>query len=268
MIELDDSYMQSTGRKSSRGNQLKWQKDNKWYKADQNGYESLSEFAVSQLLKRSSLQTGEYVDYSLEQIRYKYQVMNACSSDNFLAEGESLITIERLFQSCYHKALAQVLSEMDGVSNRIKFLVNFVEETTGLTGFGAYVSKMLVIDELFLNDDRHTHNIALIMNKDCFKTSPLFDNGAGLLSDTRTDFPMAADLFALRSTVRAKPFSESFAEQSLSCQNLYGLHVSFSFNDEDIDNTINAATGYSEAVKERVKQILKYQRNKNQFYFK
>ena len=52
MIELDDSYMQSTGRKSSRGNQFKWQKDNRWYKADQNGYESLSEFAIAQLLKK------------------------------------------------------------------------------------------------------------------------------------------------------------------------------------------------------------------------
>lgn len=35
---------------------------------------------------------------------------------------------------------------------------------TGLQEFGIYMNKLLTIDALFLNEDRHTHNIAVLMN--------------------------------------------------------------------------------------------------------
>ncbi len=35
---------------------------------------------------------------------------------------------------------------------------------TGLTDFGFYMVKMLTVDALFLNEDRHTHNIAVLMD--------------------------------------------------------------------------------------------------------
>ena len=50
---------------------------------------------------------------------------------------------------------------------------------------GIYMNKLLTIDAFFLNEDRHTHNIAVLMNgKGDYVYCPIFDNGAGLLADT------------------------------------------------------------------------------------
>ena len=40
---------------SSKGNQLKWEQDGWWYKADAFGYESLAEVVVSRLLAQSNI---------------------------------------------------------------------------------------------------------------------------------------------------------------------------------------------------------------------
>ena len=62
---------------------------------------------------------------------------------------------------------------------------------TGLKNFGVYLNKLFTIDAFFLNEDRHTHNIAVLMNeKGEFAYCPIFDNGAGLLSDTLMDYPL------------------------------------------------------------------------------
>ena len=40
---------------TSKGDQLKWKIDDRWYKADYMGYEGLVEYVVSRLLEKSSL---------------------------------------------------------------------------------------------------------------------------------------------------------------------------------------------------------------------
>lgn len=50
MVELFEQNMREDNRQSSKGNQLKWKNDGKWYKADYTGYEGLSEYIVSGLL--------------------------------------------------------------------------------------------------------------------------------------------------------------------------------------------------------------------------
>ena len=78
MIELNDEYLIKIDRHSSKGNQLKWNVNNVWYKADNNGYEGLSEYVISKLLRKSSLRKNEFVDYELEQIKYKKTIINGC----------------------------------------------------------------------------------------------------------------------------------------------------------------------------------------------
>ena len=55
MIELFENNLKTQNRQSSKGNQLKWESDGIWYKADYTGYEGLSEYVVSELLRKSSL---------------------------------------------------------------------------------------------------------------------------------------------------------------------------------------------------------------------
>ena len=50
MIELFEQNTRTLARQSSKGNQLKWENDGIWYKADYTGYEGLAEYMVSQLL--------------------------------------------------------------------------------------------------------------------------------------------------------------------------------------------------------------------------
>ena len=44
------------------------------------------------------------------------------------------------------------------------FLVEQIERITGLKEFGKYMNKLFTLDALILNEDRHTHNIAVLMN--------------------------------------------------------------------------------------------------------
>ena len=66
MVKLFDEDIQTANRKSSKGNQLKFERDGIWYKADNLGYEGLSEYVVSELLKLSSLREDEYTCYDQE----------------------------------------------------------------------------------------------------------------------------------------------------------------------------------------------------------
>ena len=74
MIELFETDRYENDRHSSKGNQLKWSKNGIWYKADNLGYEGMSETVVSKLLIKSDLKKDAYVSYEPEQIRYKNKV--------------------------------------------------------------------------------------------------------------------------------------------------------------------------------------------------
>lgn len=66
MVQLFEQDIKTNDRQSSKGNQLKWCRNNVWYKADYMGYEGLVEYVVSRLLEKSSLKQEEYVLYKCE----------------------------------------------------------------------------------------------------------------------------------------------------------------------------------------------------------
>ena len=102
MVQLFEQDIKTNDRQSSKGNQLKWYRDDIWYKADYMGYEGLAEYVISCLLEKSSLRCEEYVLYETEEIAYKKRRYLGCKSKNFLPEGWQLITLERLFQGYYN----------------------------------------------------------------------------------------------------------------------------------------------------------------------
>ena len=97
MIELFEQNERKADRQSSKGNQLKWENNGIWYKADCTGYEGLAEYMISHLLKFSSLQKDEFVLYDYERIKYKNIFYNGVKSNNFLYDDWQIITLERLF---------------------------------------------------------------------------------------------------------------------------------------------------------------------------
>ena len=70
MIEMQEEDRVRFTNQSSKGNQLKFLKNNIWYKSDYTGYEGLAEYVVSEFLKRSTLDSTEYVTYRTEEINY------------------------------------------------------------------------------------------------------------------------------------------------------------------------------------------------------
>ena len=151
MIELFEQNIRTNRRQSSKGNQLKWENDGIWYKADYTGYEGLAEYMISHLLKKSTLAEQEFVIY------------NGAKSKNFLNEDWQIITLERLFHNFFGESLYKSMYRIPDHEERLRFLVQQVERMTGLQNFGVYMNKLLTIDAFFLNEDRHMHNIAVLM---------------------------------------------------------------------------------------------------------
>ena len=70
MVELFGQHKEMESRKSSKGNQLKWEEQGIWYKADYTGYEGLAEYVISGLLH-----TAVWVGRNMYLIRRKRSSM-------------------------------------------------------------------------------------------------------------------------------------------------------------------------------------------------
>lgn len=269
MIQLFEKDAKTESRQSSKGNQLKWRCHDIWYKADYTGYEGLSEYLISHLLVKSSLDVGEYVLYETEQIGYRNTVYLGCKSQDFKKDGWELITLERLFYQYYNESLYQSIFKIGDHEKRLRFLVEQTERMTGLRAFGAYMCRLLTLDAFFLNEDRHTHNIAVLVNeRQQFAYCPMFDHGAALLSDTTMDYPMGWDEIELTEKVQAKTICASFAEQLEIAESLYGNQLYFSFDKNDVSALLSNEKYYAEEIKKRVYQVILQQIRKYPYLFR
>lgn len=228
---------------TSKGDQPKWHIGNNWYKADHMGYEGLSEVIVSWMLEHSAI--ADFVAYEPVEIQSSDKKYIGCQSKNFRQVGEMLLPLEKLHRAYHGIGLAKKLSAIPQVEERIRYTVSFVEETTGLTDFGSYLSTLLELDAFILNEDRHTNNIAVIRNEKtgAFRLCPIFDNGLSLLSDLG-DYPLDKNIYECIDAVKAKPFSPDFSEQTEAASQLYGSRLKFNFTKEQVREQIQKLTEY------------------------
>ncbi len=267
MVALFDSDLKMPDRRSSKGNQLKFERDGIWYKADYLGYEGLVEYSVSKLLGCSDLKKEEYVDYETDVIVYNGQEFNACRSCDFKGNWQ-LITLERLFQQSLGQSLNRMIYTISDHTQRLKLLVEQVERLTGIKRFGVYMCKILTIDALFLNEDRHSHNLAVLTDGNgAYRLSPIFDNGAGLLSDTSLEYPMDQDYLNLMERVRPKTFSDTFEKQLEVAEMLYGQTIRFNYGYNMVKEIVNKAEQYDAAVRTRIINVIMQTRRKYAYLF-
>lgn len=268
MIELFEQNIRTNDRQSSKGNQLKWENEGIWYKADYTGYEGLVEYMISHLLKKSSLAENEFVCYDLEKIKYGTVIYNGVKSPDFLSKGWQIITLERLFRNFFGESLYSSLYHISEHEERLRFLVQQVERITGLSDFGIYMNKLLTIDAFFLNEDRHTHNVAVLMDgSGNYAYCPVFDNGAGLLADTTMDYPLTEDVYLLMDHVQSKTICTDFDEQLDISESLYKRNLKFHFTQKDVTELLANATSYPEEILSRVEKILSAQMRKYAYLF-
>lgn len=208
----------------SKGNQEKWRDGNIWYKLDQYGYEALAETVTSMLLEKSNIEQETpftFVRYNIEKVNAHNLEMVSCTSKNFLKDGQAIITINKLLSNCLEGKLLNTLKRISSDKKRIQFIVDTTTEITGLKDFDKYLTLLFEIDSLILNVDRHLNNIAVIEKKGKYDYCPIFDNGAGLLSNTQI-YRMDIEPKGLMKSMIAAPFSMTFNREVKTAWSLYG----------------------------------------------
>ena len=238
---------QKIAETSSKGNQEKWQDGNIWYKLDQFGYEALAEVFTSQLLEYSNTEADfpfTFVRYRMERLLVHGRERTGCSSPNFLKAGESIITLAHLFQQYTGKPLSETLSRMTSDKKRMAYLAEETANITGLSLFPQYLTLLFEIDGLVLNDDRHLNNIAVLARDGAFDYCPIFDQGAGLLSNVMYS-PFEIVPKSLISQAKARPFQPTFNRQIHTMENLYGKQLEIpSFTREQLAQMVEPLLEY------------------------
>ena len=212
---------------SSKGNQEKWLDNARWYKLDQFGYEALAETFTSLLLEHSNIEALTpfiFTRYQMERLYVHGRERTGCSSENFLKPGQAIVTLSHLFRQYLGHPLHEELERLSSDKKRIAYLAEETAAITGLQAFPEYLTLLFEIDALVLNDDRHLNNIAVIEQGGHYDYCPIFDQGAGLLSNTMVA-SMEIEPAALIREARARPFRTTFNRQLHTIQGLYGKQL-------------------------------------------
>lgn len=214
---------------SSKGNQEKWfeKETNQWYKLDQFGYEALAETFISKLLMRSNVEQDTpftFARYEMARLHVHGRERTGCVSANFLQDGQSIITVSHLLNRQLGVPLKEKLERLSSDKKRIAYFADAIKAYTGLVHFPQYLTLLFEIDALFLNDDRHLNNIAVIEQGGRYRYCPIFDNGAGLLSNTQFS-PMEIAPQGLIPALVARPFCTTFTRQMNTARALYGRQL-------------------------------------------
>lgn len=206
-IHLDASNI-VRDKSTSDGSQIKYYKDNKWYKVDNVGGEAESEVLSTILLECSNISPESFVHYS------KILINNqpGCVSDDFRTSPycEEFVTLYRLYKNVSGHDLATITSKMD-YDDAIMYVIDFVKKTTGLD-ITTYLANTFYLDEIILNTDRHFNNYGIIMSENGYKEAPIFDNGKSLLTGLKHDLSIPME--KLIKNVYSKSFSPSFSLNS------------------------------------------------------
>lgn len=184
----------------SSGNRMKWFLNGNFIKLDVFGYESIAEYLASRLLQCTDLSSDEYVIYNLCDVYEddKYLGHGCYSKDYRLGYAE--VTFRKLLE---HNLLPLSISYEE--------LLDFLYYVTKLN-LSSYIQKVLCLDSIIRNDDRHFGNFAVLKTQDDYKECPIFDNGGGCMSDIYS-YPMTERFSSNYSSIYAKPFKVIFKNQ-------------------------------------------------------
>lgn len=171
-------------KSTTKGTQIKYKKDNYFYKLNRHGNEGFVEYLVSRLLINSTLPDYHFVSY-------EYCVINdrlGCRSKNFLSNSsDEFMSINSLYSKVTGKDnLSDYLCLLGSASERLNYILDLVE-IFGINrmAFKDYINLLVQLDMLIINTDRHPHNYGVIYNNstNSFSICPVFDNGLSLNTD-------------------------------------------------------------------------------------
>ena len=207
---LDNSFFINASS-GSKGSQLKYKFENKWFKIDTHGYEGIAESLACDILEASNCHC--YVKYH----RCTINGRSGCYSENFLSEDEQLITFENLYYMNTGRSLTEEIAKIQDVSERILFVKVMVQNYTGLD-VSMYVDTLIALDFIIRNGDRHLNNMAVIASNEGYREAPVYDNGDAFFSSYQKFEPWLT-LDECMEKCTARPFSGSFHSQFSNIKN-------------------------------------------------
>lgn len=147
-----------------------------WYKEDFKGGEALAEVLVSTFLRSCNYLTSkDFVTYD-----FKYNSVNSfdlrtCVSPNFLQKEEQFISFKDLL-SLVHPPTENLV----GFDSKLDFIESVFQQTVGQS-FREELLRLLTLDVMFRNTDRHLSNFGIILaSNGSIRFAPIFDNGLAL----------------------------------------------------------------------------------------
>ncbi len=181
-----------------------------------------------------------------------------------LHTNDCLITANTILRNSLDRGYIQEFNNCSSLKDRIVFLVDSVEAATGFSGFDAYFTTLLELDALFLNQDRHLNNIALLHTDSGYKPCPIFDCGASFLLEFNLYRP-DIETRAFLSKAQCLPFKFSFTRTVHTAQSLYGKQLKIDFLRSDIESLLDTYLDYYPKpfrylLKDRVMTVLLVQK--------
>lgn len=189
---------------TSDGTQCKYYSEGYWYKTNNEGEEDLVEYLASKLLTFTDLPPDSYVIYERGILNGK----RACRSKSFLGVDETFATLERMHHNIVGMPLYKTIVSMS-LEESVKYVLDFVKYETNGLDLLEYFRRVFTVDYITLNEDRHFHNLGIIMGADgLYRAAPIFDNGKSLLNTNPSinlKFPISENV----QRVVARPFCGS-----------------------------------------------------------
>lgn len=198
---------------TSKGNQSKWHYGNIWIKEDYLGYESLAECICSDLLSILNIPHVQYFPCKIIIDDLSSEVLG-CYSYDYRGNNRE-ITLAKVLKDIYGKQYSKYFRDKS-TEERIEFVLASLEPYINRQSLTSYLSVLLNFDAFVLNEDRHLNNISFFCEGDKLTPTPIYDNGAALLSDVKSPmgYPLEQPTLKLMRKVKSKPFSTEFKKQT------------------------------------------------------
>lgn len=147
-----------------------------WYKEDLRGGEALAEVLVSTFLRSCNyLNFQDFVPYEFKYTKPNLIDLRTCVSPNFLQEREQFISFKELL-SIVHSPTENLI----GFDSKLDFIDSVFQQIVGQS-FRFELLRLLTLDVMFRNTDRHLSNFGIILDSNgSIRFAPIFDNGLAL----------------------------------------------------------------------------------------
>lgn len=147
-----------------------------WYKEDFKCGEAIAEVLVSTFLRSCNYLTFEdFVSYDFKYTSVDSFDLRTCVSPNFLQEEEQFISFKDLLSLVFPPT-----ENLVGFDSKLDFIDSVFQQTVGQS-FREEMLRLLTLDVMFRNTDRHLSNFGIILAPNgSIRFAPIFDNGLAL----------------------------------------------------------------------------------------